>query len=81
MSIPMAVNVEWWNQYFAEQAKSIGLAEEEAERVLVRGPYSEIGERFSNLLSEISRTNPERHKEILRLLAEKLEEFRRPNQT
>jgi hypothetical protein len=34
----MPVNVKWWNEHFATQTRSIGLSEDEGERVLLRSP-------------------------------------------
>jgi hypothetical protein len=73
----LSVNVESWNEQFAAQASSLGLTEAEAERVILRGPISDVGARFKALLAEIAETNPERHARIRRLLDLKLEELRK----
>jgi hypothetical protein len=70
----MAVNVKWWNERFAVQARSIGLAEAEAERVLLRSPIGAVGARFEELLSEIAQVDPERSREIRRLMELKMKE-------
>jgi hypothetical protein len=70
----MPVNVQWWNEYFATQARSIGLSEDEAERVLLRSPIQEVCARFEKLMAEIATDDPDRHREIRQLVDIKLKE-------
>jgi hypothetical protein len=68
------VNVKWWNEYFAKQARSISLSDDEAARVLLRSPIGAACTRFENLLVEIAKTDPVRHTEIRQLVEIKMKE-------
>ena len=46
----MAVNVDWWNKHFADQRRSLGLTDEEAEKVFLRAPINQGGTRLAQLL-------------------------------
>ena len=70
----MAVNVAWWNNHFSDQRQSIGLTEEEAEKVFLRAPIKDIGTRLSQLLADVAKSDPQRHSEILRLIKSKIED-------
>jgi hypothetical protein len=70
----MAVNAKWWDEYFATQARSIGLSEDEAERVLLRSPIREACARFETLMAEIAASDPARHREIRQLVELKMKE-------
>jgi hypothetical protein len=75
MGSTMAVNADWWNEHFAAQARSIGLTEAEAERVLLRSPVGGTCARFEDLLVEISNNDPHRYREIGRLIDIKIREL------
>jgi hypothetical protein len=70
----MTVNVQWWNEHFATQARSIGLSEDEAESVLLRAPIHETGVRFEALLARIAETDPARHEQIRQAMQTKISE-------
>ena len=70
----MPVNVKWWNEHFATQARSIGLTEPEAERMLLRAPIGDMCARFEELMAEIAKQDPKRHAEIRRLVDIKMKE-------
>jgi hypothetical protein len=70
----VTVNTIGWNELFASNAQSLGLTENEAERVLLRSPIGDVGVRFKGLLAEIAQQNPARAEEIRRLIQVKMKE-------
>jgi hypothetical protein len=71
----MAVNAKWWNDYFSMQARSIGLSEDEAERVLLPPPIREACARFEKFMTEIAATDLVRRREIRQLVDLKMKEI------